>query len=142
MKRRSRKKLMSEINVVPYIDVMLVLLVIFIVTAPLLSQGVHVELPRTRSEPIDPGQKQQPVIVSVNVQGDYYIEYGGHKEDKKTNKELLRLVAGLLKHNPDTRIYVRGDGRVRYEQVVQLMALLQEAGVTGIGLMTDPPERG
>ena len=142
MKRRSRKKLMSEINVVPYIDVMLVLLVIFIVTAPLLSQGVHVELPRTSSKPIDPGQKQEPIIVAVDVQGYYYISYGDQQDTPKTNKELLRLVSGLLKHNPNTRIYVKGDGRVRYEQVVQLMALLQEAGVTGIGLMTDPLERG
>ncbi len=142
MKRRSRKKLMSEINVVPYIDVMLVLLVIFIVTAPLLSQGVHVELPRTHSEPIDPGRKQEPVIVTVDVQGNHYISYGDHQDTPKANKELLRLVRGLLKHKPDTRFYVKGDGRARYEQVMQLINLLQRAGVEGVGLMTEPPERG
>ena len=135
---------MSEINVVPYIDVMLVLLVIFIVTAPLLSQGVHVELPRKAATPIEANPEgDEPIVLSIDADGAYYINYGDHPNAPVEPRELLRRVQGLHRYKPATRFYVRGDRDVRYEEVVSLMVLLQEAGIEGVGLMTrPPPDRG
>jgi len=130
---------MSEINVVPYIDVMLVLLVIFMIAAPLLSQGVRVELPRVSSTPLPPSE-QEPIIVSVNAAGEYYINYGENQDRPIAPQQLLHRARALLSHQPGTPFYVRGDAAVPYARVVELMALLQSAGVPGVGLMTEPPE--
>ena len=134
--RRFRKRRMSEINVVPYIDVMLVLLVIFMVTAPLLSQGVDVELPEADAKVIDT-QQQEPVIVSIKKNGKYYLNLGGDSEKPISAKNLVKKVSIVMRKKKQTTIYVRGDRNVSYGKVVSVMALLQKAGVGNVGLMTD-----
>lgn len=135
---RVRKKPMSEINVVPYIDVMLVLLVIFMITAPLLSQGINVDLPQAPSDPIESKQKD-PLVVSINRSGDFYLNVG-EKPDKPIDPDVLvKRVAAVLKHQPGTPVLIRGDKKVDYGRVVAAMALLQQAGAPSIGMLTDPP---
>ena len=139
MAQRIGRKPMSEINVVPYIDVMLVLLVIFMITAPLLTQGVQVELPKTASEPIDRKQ-DEPLIVTVDAEGVYYLNVG---EDPKKGVEsdmLVQRVAAVLRHKPETQVLVRGDKNVNYGKVVIAMALLQKAGASSVGLLTEASE--
>jgi len=135
----ARRKPMSEINVVPYIDVMLVLLVIFMVTAPLLSQGVKVDLPKADAEPIDTRQ-QEPLIVSIDSSGYYYVNYGDDKDKPVDAQTLLTRVGALLRLRPEVPVVVRGDKAVPYGRVVGLMTLLQKAGAPSVGLMTDPRE--
>jgi biopolymer transport protein TolR len=140
MRQRIKKRPMSEINVVPYIDVMLVLLIIFMVTAPLLSQGIKVDLPQTDSEPLPPSEKE-PVIVNIDKDGNFYINYGDD-QDKPVSAELLvTRVSALLKYQPDIPVLIGGDASVPYGEVVQAMSLLQRAGVPSVGMMTDPPEK-
>ncbi len=130
---------MSEINVVPYIDVMLVLLVIFMITAPLLTQGVKVDLPQAPSSPL-PHTGKDPVIVNVDSDGNYFINYGEDQEQPVSPGVLVNRVNALLKYQPDIPVLVGGDDSVPYGRVVQLMALLQSAGVPSVGILTDPPE--
>ncbi|MBI2992871.1 MAG: protein TolR [Gammaproteobacteria bacterium] len=140
MRPRSRRKVMSEINVVPYIDVMLVLLVIFMITAPLLSQGVAVELPQVPSQPMPP-TNNEPVIISVDNHGNFFINYG-EAQDKPINPgTLASRVAALRKYKPTIPVFVKGDKDVNYGRVVELMAVLQASGVEGVGLVTEPLER-
>ncbi|MGH8247517.1 MAG: protein TolR [Gammaproteobacteria bacterium] len=140
MRQRSRRKVMSEINVVPYIDVMLVLLVIFMITAPLLSQGVKVELPQAPSQPL-PQEDREPVIVSVDAGGNFFINYGDDQDQPIAPQLLANRLAALKKYQPATPVYVKGDRGVNYGRVVELMALLQGAGVDGVGLVTEPLEQ-
>jgi biopolymer transport protein TolR len=132
-----KKKLMSEINVVPYIDVMLVLLIIFMVTAPLLSTGVSVNLPRAAAEPME-NQDQEPFVVTVDKEGNYYLN--DDEEEIVTDREIEIKARAVLQRNPDLPFLVRGDGEVNYAFVVRAMVLLQRAGVESVGLVTDPPE--
>ncbi len=136
--RRSRQRLMSDINVVPYIDVMLVLLIIFMITAPLITQGVKIDLPQAPSEVIPPSE-QEPVIVTVDARGDVYIDYGDKPKEAVEEDVLVTRVAGLLKYRPDVQLLVKGDREVDYGRVVAVMALLQGAGVETVGLITEPP---
>ncbi len=136
--RKSRRP-MAEINVVPYIDVMLVLLVIFMITAPLLTQGVHVELPQADAEPMPP-EADDPVVVSVNAQGDFFIDIGEGKNDPVDADTLVVRVQALLKYKPKTPILVRGDRNVDYGRVVQAMVLIQQGGAPSVGLITETPE--
>ena len=131
---------MSEINVVPYIDVMLVLLIIFMVTAPLLSQGIKVDLPQTPSKPLPPNEKE-PVIVNIDKNGNFFINYGDDQDKPVTAEVLVNRVSALLKYQPDIPVLIGGDAMVPYGQVVQVMSLLQRAGVPSVGMMTDPPEQ-
>jgi biopolymer transport protein TolR len=131
---------MSEINVVPYIDVMLVLLIIFMVTAPLLSQGIKVDLPQTASEPLPPNEKE-PVIVNIDKEGNFFINYGDNQDKPVAADVLVNRVSALLKYQPDIPVLIGGDASVPYGQVVQAMSLLQRAGVPSVGMMTDPPEK-
>lgn len=140
MRVRSKQKPMSQINVVPYIDVMLVLLIIFMITAPLLSQGVKVDLPQVPSEPMPPADKE-PVIVSVDRNGDFYINYGEAQDSPVTAEVLTNRIGALLRYQPGVPVYVKGDAGVPYGRVVAVMALLQKAGVKGVGLVTEPPEQ-
>ena len=140
MRQRIRKRPMSEINVVPYIDVMLVLLIIFMITAPLLSQGVKVDLPQVPSEPMPPTDKE-PVVISVDNQGDFYINYGENQDKPVSAGTLANRVNALKKYQPDIPVFVKGDANVPYGRVVELMALLQSAGVEGVGLVTETPEQ-
>ena len=122
--------MMSDINVVPYIDVMLVLLVIFMVTAPLLTQGVKVELPQTQTKTIEPDQ-QEPIVVSIDKQGKYFLN-----NQSLSGEELKQKVATVLRVEPRTPVYVRGDRNANYGDVISAMALLQAAGAPSVGLIT------
>ena len=131
---------MSEINVVPYIDVMLVLLIIFMIAAPLLTQGVKIDLPRVPSEPL-PASDSDPVIISVDAAGNFFINYGEDQDQPVLPEVLVNRVSALVKYRPELPVLVKGDTDVNYGRVVQAMALLQGAGVKGIGLITEPPEQ-
>ncbi len=142
MRRRSRRRPMSEINVVPYIDVMLVLLVIFMVTAPLLYQGVEIDLPQSTAEPMPP-QEQEPVIVEVDRDGRFYLSIGAQADDEPVSaEEVVVNVTAVMRAQPDTPVFVRGDGQVAYARVIDVMTALQDAGVPQVGLMTQPPASG
>ncbi len=138
-RQRQRRAPMAEINVVPYIDVMLVLLVIFMITAPLLSQGVDVELPKANAKPMET-KTEEPLVVSVDVKGSYYLNVGAKDESIVDNDELSRRVESVLRRQPETQVMVRGDTAVDYGRVVELMVLLQKAGAPSVGIMTAPPE--
>ncbi|MCV2885546.1 protein TolR [Aestuariibacter sp. AA17] len=136
---RKRRRPVSEINVVPYIDVMLVLLIIFMVTAPLVTQGVKVDLPKADAQPLAEETKP-PIIASVNASGEYFLNVGESQDSPLDPVDLATIVAAQLKLEPTTPVVVKGDGTVPYNNVVQLMVLLQRAGVPSVGLMTDSPE--
>ncbi len=141
MYQRVRRRKVAEINVVPYIDVMLVLLIIFMVTAPLITQGVKVDLPQAAAEPLDKDTKP-PLVASVDAQGLYYITLGANDKEPLSAEEVATLVKAHLMVNPDTPVVVNGDGAVSYDAVIQLMVLLQTlAGVPSVGLMTDSVEK-
>jgi biopolymer transport protein TolR len=130
---------MAEINVVPYIDVMLVLLIIFMVTAPMLMQGVKVELPQADTEPVE-DQDSEPLIVSVDAGGQLFLNLG----DDKQVLELATVrerVAAVMRRSPDKPVLVWGDQSVAYGRVVTVMAALQEAGAPSVGLVTESPEK-
>ena len=129
---RRKQRLMAEINVVPYIDVMLVLLVIFMVTAPLLSTGIDVNLPDADAQPLE--EDQEPFVLTVDKDGLYYL----NDEEKPLSsiEEIQRQAIIVLKKSPKTPFMVRGDGAVAYAEVVRAMVLLQKAGVEKVGLAT------
>lgn len=129
---------MGEINVVPYIDVMLVLLVIFMVTAPLLTQGVKVELPQAGAEPIDDVPDHPPLVVSVDVEGNLYINVGDDEDKPTTSKNIVARVGAVLRNRPDTPILIKADRAVAYGNVVGAMVLLQQGGAENVGFVTDP----
>lgn len=135
-----RKKPISEINVVPYIDVMLVLLIIFMITAPLMTQGVKVDLPQARANAVESGKDGLgPIIVTVDHSGSYYINIGGDTEQKIAEEVLMARVAAAIRLKPGRQVLVRGDKNVNYGKVMTAMSLLQRAGVPSIGLITEPP---
>jgi biopolymer transport protein TolR len=136
---RIKRKRMSEINVVPYIDVMLVLLIIFMVTAPLLTQGVEVTLPETGSKTLD-DNAEEPLVVSVNREGQYFVNRGDNTDKPIASDELVKRVKIILAQRQDKTVYIKGDRDASYGQVVTVMALLQESGVTELGLVTRSPD--
>ncbi len=138
-RQKKSRKPMAEINVVPYIDVMLVLLIIFMITAPLLTQGVKVDLPVADAEPIQADDKE-PVIVSVNAKGELFIDVGEGKNSPVDEETLMTRVAAVLKYQPGTPILVRGDRKVDYGRVVEAMVMVQAAGAPNVGLVTETPE--
>jgi biopolymer transport protein TolR len=138
-RQKNRRRPMSEINVVPYIDVMLVLLVIFMITAPLLTQGVKVELPQADAQPL-PNEVDEPLVVTVSRVGDMYIDIGEGKDRPIEPHDLVERVKIVLQHKPKTPIMVRGDAGVAYGRVVEAMVLLQAGGAPSVGLITEPPE--
>ncbi|HSM69684.1 MAG TPA: protein TolR [Xanthomonadales bacterium] len=144
MARYSRRKPMSEINVVPYIDVMLVLLVIFMITAPLLNLGVEVELPEADAEPLDSQQNEEPLVVTVLKNGDLYLNAGGDLDGTGSGlidgDTLVTTVSAIVRRNPEIQVLVGGDQAVGYGQVYNAMVLLQKAGVRKVGLMSDPAD--
>jgi biopolymer transport protein TolR len=138
---RVRKlRLMGEINVVPYIDVMLVLLVIFMVTAPLLTQGIEVELPKAGAEPIDPAEGTDPLVLSVDSEGSLYLNVGDDESSPLEAARIIRMVSVVLERNPQTPVLVKADFRVPYGDVVAAMLLLQRAGAQKVGFLTDPTD--
>jgi biopolymer transport protein TolR len=138
-----RRKLMGEINVVPYIDVMLVLLVIFMITAPLLKEGVKVDLPTAAARPIDPEflAKHDPLVLSIDSGGRFYINFGQNQDKPVSEATVSSRTAALLRRDPQTPILVKADTTVPYGTVVRAMVMLQQAGAAKVGFLTDPPAR-
>ena len=136
---RSRRAV-AEINVVPYIDVMLVLLVIFMATAPLLMQGVEVDLPKADSSPVSDSDAE-PLIVSIDAQARLYLNLGASDDQGLSMETVKQRVATVLKRNPEKAVMVWGDAAVPYGEVVVLMSELQEAGAPSVGLVTEAPAR-
>lgn len=138
MSYRSRKrKPISEINVVPYIDVMLVLLIIFMVTAPLLTEGVKIDLPQTDANPVNYNPKApEPFILTVDADGQLYID-----DLAKTRAQVLIAATALYRLKPQTDFLVRGDAQTVYDNVLQAMVLLKNAGVETVSLVTTPPTK-
>ena len=136
---RNKRRPMAEINVVPYIDVMLVLLIIFMVTAPMLMQGVEVDLPEASTEPVD-NQDSEPLIVSVNKSGQFFLNVGSQEDQALTLATVKQRVSAVIRRSPDKPVLVWGDKAVAYGQVVTLMAALQEAGAPSVGLVTENPQ--
>jgi biopolymer transport protein TolR len=134
--RHKRLKLKSEINVVPYIDVMLVLLIIFMVTAPMLNANVDVNLPQANAKSLH--DKKDPVIVSVDGQGQLYLTLGTEKKEPIDANTLKVKVQAFVQQNPDVSVLVAGDRDGKYDGVYQVLALLQQAGVAKVGLMSAP----
>ena len=140
IKRKNIRRPMAEINVVPYIDVMLVLLVIFMITAPLITAGVQVDLPEASAEPLD-AKDEPPLIASIDASGNYYLSVGESQDQALEPHELVELVIAHRKLNPNSQVLINGDRNVSYDKVVRLMVLIQsETGIESIGLMTDPDE--
>ncbi|EMR14187.1 TolR protein [Methylophaga lonarensis MPL] len=139
---RQRRKPMAEMNVVPYIDVMLVLLIIFMVAAPMLTQGVQVDLPQASAEPISDSENREPLVVSIDREGRFYASIGENPDEPLAASELQARVAAILRRNPQTPVMVKGDRAANYGQVVGLMALLQSSGAPSVGLITQQPETG
>ena len=136
---RSRRAV-AEINVVPYTDVMLVLLVIFMATAPLLMQGVEVDLPRANSSPVSDSDAE-PLIVSIDAQARLYLNLGASDDQALSMETVKQRVATVLKRNPEKAVMVWGDAAVPYGEVVVLMSELHEAGAPSVGLVTEAPAR-
>ena len=136
---RSRRAV-AEINVVPYIDVMLVLLVIFMATAPLLMQGVEVDLPKADSSPVSDSDAE-PLIVSIDAQARLYLNLGASDDQALSMETVKQRVAAVLKRNPEKAVMVWGDAAVPYGEVVVLMSELQDAGAPSVGLVTEAPAR-
>jgi biopolymer transport protein TolR len=133
-----KRKLMGEINVVPYIDVMLVLLVIFMVTAPLLTQGIEVDLPKAAAQPIQDVPNTPPLVLSVDKEGNLYINVGDDEDKPTTGAEVIRRVGIVMRTSPETQILVKADRAVPYGNVVGAMVVLQQGGAESIGFVTDP----
>lgn len=138
MRRRARLRPMAEINVVPYIDVMLVLLIIFMVTAPMLMQGVQVDLPQAKTEPVDK-QDSEPLIVSINARGQLFLNLGAQDDQILSLATVRQRIGAVIRRSPDKPVLVWGDQAVPYGEVVALMAALQDAGATAVGLVTEDP---
>ena len=134
------RRAVAEINVVPYIDVMLVLLVIFMATAPLLMQGVEVDLPKANSTPVSDSDAE-PLIVSIDAEAKLYLNLGASDDQALSIETVRQRVATVLKRNPDKAVMVWGDARMPYGEVVSLMSELQAAGAPSVGLVTEAPAR-
>ena len=142
------RRLMGEINVVPYIDVMLVLLIIFMITAPLLTQGVKVDLPKAGAEPLDAEMLKNaiPLVLSVDREGRLYLNIGGRPQAVLDADTVAARATAALRRNPELPVLVKADSHVEYGRVVQAMVILQRAGAKKVGFITDPlpepPRRG
>ena len=135
--KHKKRKLVAEINVIPYVDVTFVLLVVFMVTAPLLMQGVQVNLPAVDSAPIK-SNDNDPFIVSIKNDGSYWIDQRWENQNKNLN-EIKQIIEKILSQSPEKQILIWGDEKVDYGSVVLLMSELQKVGATSVGLITDPP---
>ncbi|MDN5863625.1 MAG: protein TolR [Gammaproteobacteria bacterium] len=133
--------MMSQINVVPYIDVTLVLLIIFMITAPLLTRGVQVELPRASAKPLENRQQQQPLVLTVDAQGNLYMSVGEHPDQAVEPSMVVAMTRIVLQRSPKTRVLVKADGKASYADVVRGMVLLQSAGAKAVGLVTKTPDK-
>lgn len=139
MRKKLKRKPVAEINVVPYIDVMMVLLVIFMISTPLLTQGVKVDLPQAKTENLEL-EVADTIIVKVDTRGDYFLTIGSEQEESVTSHTLLEQVKLQMQNKPTTTVLVAGDEQVEYRLVMDLLALLSNANVPNVGLMTKPIE--
>ncbi len=135
-----RRKLLGEINVVPYIDVMLVLLVIFMITAPLLTVGVKVQLPEAAAEPLPAAvvKNQPPLVMSIDSRGRWFLSVGKDPDRPLDEKTASARATAMLRRYPEIQILIKGDTRVPYGRVIEAMAMLQKAGARKVGFLTDP----
>jgi len=137
--QRPKRHLLAEMNVVPYIDVMLVLLVIFMITAPMLTQGLKVELPKVASEAIQM-DSQQPIIVSIKADGSYWLKQGDNDDQTMPLTDITQALLAVQQQQPNLQVLINGDTQVPYGEVVKLMASLQQAQIVRVGLLTEPTE--
>lgn len=141
MSRRIKRRPMAEINVVPYIDVTLVLLIIFMITAPLIQQGVEVDLPQAEAKELSQDQ-EPPLVITVDAGGSYSMGVGDNPNSPIEIEQVKARVMLVLARKPETPILIKGDSAVDYGKVVTVMAVLKAAGVPNVGLMTESPETG
>jgi biopolymer transport protein TolR len=142
MKRTKGRRLMGQMNVVPYIDVMLVLLIIFMITAPMLQAGITVDLPEVDAAPLEPDlmRDNEPLILSIDADGRYFVNLGETPDDPIDAQAVLTITSAVIRRNPDTPVLVKADRRVRYESVVEGFLLLKNAGAQKLSVLTDPVE--
>ncbi len=136
-RRTQRRRPMAEINVVPYIDVTLVLLILFMVTAPMMQTGVDVELPQAEAKTVETDE-QLPIIISIKADGSLFVDAGNQSDNPVTESGLAGQIQAVLAQKPGLAVLIRGDQKVDYGRVVTIMAALKQAGVSGVGLMTRP----
>lgn len=132
--------MMSQINVVPYIDVTLVLLIIFMITAPLLTRGVEIKLPKAQAKALENQEQKQPLVLTVDASGHLYMNVGENPDKPVKPSMVVAMTKVVLQRSPDTRVLVRGDGNASYSDVVRGMVLLQSAGAKAVGLVTKTPD--
>jgi biopolymer transport protein TolR len=135
--REKKHRLMSEINVVPYIDVMLVLLIIFMITAPLLTQGITVELPDAPAQVLE-GNTTDYVVLSVDREGKFYLNFGENQDSPVDDQTVLERVSAVLRNNEQAQVVVKGDENVPYGRIITGASLLSRAGAKNLGFLTDP----
>jgi len=140
-RKHGRRKPMGEINVVPYIDVTLVLLIIFMITTPMLQTGVEVDLPRAESAMVEQKEGEPPIVISIKEQGEYYINTDGQNDELIEPEVINDRVAVVLSNKPGTQVLISADKGVDYGTVVTVMAALKNAGVPTVGLMTKPEDQ-
>ncbi len=138
MKYRNKKRLMSEINIVPYIDVMLVLLLVFMITTPLLYEGLDVDLPSTEGNDVDITKFEEPLIVEINSKGIIRVIQKDNFNEQVQEKDLADTIISIYKNKKIDKVYVKGDKKIEYEKVIRLISILNEGGVENIGLITLP----
>ena len=140
-RKHGRRKPMGEINVVPYIDVTLVLLIIFMITTPMLQTGVEVDLPQAESAMVEQKEGEPPIVISIKEQGEYYINVDGQNDERIEPEVINDRVAIVLNNKPGTQVLISADKGVDYGTVVTVMAALKNTGVPTVGLMTKPEEQ-
>jgi biopolymer transport protein TolR len=142
MSRKKERRLMGEINVVPYIDVMLVLLIIFMITAPLLTQGISVDLPAVGAEPLDPDllRENEPLVLSVDREGRFYLNISDDPDAPVDEQTVIDTTAAVIRRNAETPVLVKADENVPWGRLARGMVLLTQAGAANVGMITDPLE--
>jgi biopolymer transport protein TolR len=142
MSRKKERRLMGEINVVPYIDVMLVLLIIFMITAPLLTQGISVDLPAVGAEPLDPDllRENEPLVLSVDREGMFYLNVSDDPDAPVDEQTVIDTTAAVIRRNAETPVLVKADENVPWGRLARGMVLLTQAGAANVGMITDPLE--
>ena len=142
MSRKKERRLMGEINVVPYIDVMLVLLVIFMITAPLLTEGISVDLPAVGAEPLDPDlmRDNEPLVLSVDREGQFYLNISDDPNAPVDEETVINTTAAVIRRNAETPVLVKADENVPWGRLARGMVLLTQAGAANVGMITDPLE--
>ena len=137
------RKTINQMNVVPYIDVMLVLLIIFMITAPLLAEGVKVELPKAAARPIPPEMMKdaKPIVLTIDESGRLFLNYNKPENEPVSPEKVEAMAGAVLRRAPETTVLVRGDYRVAYGEVVGAMTILQRAGASKVGFITQPPDQ-